>query len=134
MKPFPFIFLIFTGILLLSGSCTSPEVSYIEELRGIANQINLKCPQLIDSETRLDGIEVTDPNTLIYKYTLVHLKVADIDTPVFKKALWPGLLSSVKISADMKKIRDNNTTLHYTYKDSTNQPVCTVIITPKDYQ
>lgn len=122
--------------LLIFGSTVScrNEVPYQEELYEIAVKINAKCPQMIDSETRLDGIEIKEPVTLVYKYTLVNLMRENVDTAAFRRALWPGLVSNIKISSDMKKLRDNETIVHYAYSDKSNKPILTVTITPNDYK
>jgi hypothetical protein len=114
-------------------SCAD-EVVYEDELKEIAFKLNQKCPQMIDSETRIDGLEVKEPVTLVYKYTLMNLDVKNVDTAQFRRALWPGLLSNTKISGDMKKLRDNNTTLLYAYADKYGKAILTVTITPKDYK
>jgi hypothetical protein len=120
-------------LLCFFVSC-DPEVSYIDELRGIADQVNRKCPQMLDSETRLDGIEIAEPNTIIYKYTLVNLQTMDVDTGAFRRAMWPGLVSNVKVTSEMKKLRDNQTTLRYAYYDKAKKPICTLTITPQHYK
>lgn len=133
MKSKSIIAFVSSFLIVVLLSCSS-EVNYLTELRGIADQINRKCPQMLDSETRLDGIEVGAPNTIIYKYTLVNIKSEDVDTVAFNRAMWPGLVSNIKVSQDMKKLRDNNTIVYYAYRDKSNKPICTLLIQPKDYK
>src|SRR5437879_584974 len=73
------------------------------DLEKSASMINQKCPQMIDSETRIDAVEVKEHTTLVYRYTLVNLSVANVDTHNFYLAMWPGLLSTVKVSREMEK-------------------------------
>ena len=89
---------------------------------------------MIDSETRLDGIRVLKPNTIVYKYTLVNLLAENLDTAKFYTAMWPGLLSTIKISPDMKSLRETNTEFQYDYKDKNNKGVYLFKILPKDYK
>ena len=56
-----------------------------------------------------------------------------IDTATFRKALFPGLLSNIKISAEMKKLREHNTEVDYLYLDKNEKQVLTIKIYPKDY-
>jgi hypothetical protein len=129
-------FLVVVTLLLASVlfSCSDAEVDYVTELHQIAQQVNSKCPQLLDSETRLDGIKIIEPNTIVYKHTLVHAKVQDIDTQFFKKELWPGLLSDIKVSRDRQKLREHKSSVFFYYADKNNLPICTIKIEAKDYQ
>ena len=61
---------------------------------------------MIDSETKFEGIEFIETNKIIYKFTLINLSVQNVDTTQFKLALWPGILSTIKISSEMKKLRE----------------------------
>jgi len=131
MKLYIKIFCLLTCLSLLA--CES-ETQNADELKQIVFEFNKKCPQVIDSETRIDGLEFEDPNTLTYKYTLVNLNVQTLDTHQFYIAMWPGLLSTIKVSAEMKKLRDNDATIVYDYKDKSGKPVYVFKITPKDYK
>ena len=129
------VYLVITAFLL---SCNNPsaaveDVDYLDELHEIAQKVNQKCPQLLDSETRLDGIDILQTNTIVYKHTLIHVNAANVDTVAFKKELWPGLLGNIKVSRDMKKLREHQTTASYYYADKNNVPICTIKIQAKDY-
>ena len=126
-------FLCIVLVFVFFTHCTDPVAKNMENLSEVAKAINEKCPQMLDSETRLDGIEVKDPNTLVYRYTLVNLLANNLDTAQFYRAMWPGLISNIKVSPEMKKLRENNTTIEYYYQDKTNKPVYTFRIGPADY-
>ncbi len=121
-------------ILALALLACQSETDNADELKLIVTEFNKKCPQTIDSETRIDGLEFKEPNTITYKYTLLHLNVQVLDTHQFYLVMWPGLLSTIKVSPEMKKFRDNTTTIEYLYKDKNNLPVYLFKITPKDYK
>lgn len=118
--------------LVLNSACEN-EAEVFNELKQTVADLNKKCPQMIDSETRLDNIVVMEPNKLIYNYSLIHLLAANVDTTQFKLALWPGILSTIKISPEMKKLRDNSTLIEYAYFDTNKNHIYTFKITPKDY-
>lgn len=124
----------FISILLMSFAvgCTqlSPEARMEKDVAGI----NEKCPTMIDSETRLDGIDIVKPNTIIYKYTLVNLNVQYLDTQGFRSAMWPGILGTIKINPAMQKLRDNNTTIQYSYRDKDGRTAYIFTITPQHYK
>lgn len=113
-------------------SC-SQEKPFNERLYNTVTTINEKCPKMLDSETRIDGVEYKEPNTLLYKYTLVNVLKQNVDTHQFYLALWPGLLSTIKVSAEMKELRENNTLVQYAYNDKLNNPIYTFTIKPENY-
>ena len=88
---------------------------------------------MIDAETRLDGISIEKPNTLIYNYTLVNASALNADTHLFYLSMWPGLVSYIKVSKEMQKLRDNQTIIQYLYKDKSNQFFYRFKINPNDY-
>jgi hypothetical protein len=128
-------FLIGSVILgwIFSSCLTTPEANK-KELLQVAREINEKCPKMLDSETRLDGIEVRDPNTLVYKYTLVNFLAQNIDTAQFYHAMWPGIISTVRVSPEMKKLRENDTDIEYFYQDKAGKTIYTFRISPGDYK
>lgn len=116
--------------LLISCSSSSQPSATLDE---IAREFNKNCPQMIDSETRIDGIHIKKPNTIIYRYTLINLPVQHVDTLEFKKALLPGIISIIKLSPEMKQLKENNTNFEYHYYDKINKHIYTFKIFPNDY-
>jgi len=110
------------------------ERANMKELSAIATEVNAKCPQMLDSETRFDGIEVKEPNTLSYRYTLIKLLSQNVDTVQFYRMLWPGIVSNIRVSAEMKKLRENKTNIEYFYQDKNGKPIYTFRISPADYK
>lgn len=119
--------------LFVLASCEDAVVKNRRELSATAEKINEKCPVMIDSETRLEGIGVKEPNTLVYRYTLVNLLASNVDTVQFYRALWPGIITNIRTSIEMKKLRETNTLIEYYYQDKTNTPIYTFHISPADY-
>ena len=120
-------------LLLGFTRCTSDVEKNMTELARTAEEINEKCPAMLDSDTRLDGIEVKEPNTLVYKFTLTKLLVENVDTVSFYRMLWPGIISDIKVSLEMKKLREANTNIEYYYQDKNNKPIYTFHIGPAQY-
>jgi hypothetical protein len=129
---FNFKWVFITAFVFLIAACTDEQL-FINDLKKISEDVNKKCPQMIDSETRLDGINVEEPNTLVYNYTLVNAEVSDADTHQFYLSMWPGLISYIKVSKEMQKLRDNQTIIHYMYKNKYNKIFYRFKIYPKDY-
>lgn len=125
-------FLLFLSMIFL-GACQN-NVSYKDELASMAANVNKKCPTMLDSETRIDGVEIQEPLNLVYKYTLVNVLKQNVDTAEFYRAIWPGILSTVKISPEMRKLRENFGTVTYVYNDKMNQKIYQVNVKPENYQ
>ncbi len=126
------VWLLSASVCLLFCRCAT-ESSGSATLEEIAREFNKKCPQMIDSETKIDGIEIKEPNTIVYNYTLVNLFKQKVDTAEFNKALRPGLISVIKLSPEMKKLRDNNTNFEYAYYDKSHTFIYLFKILPTDY-
>jgi len=89
---------------------------------------------MIDSETRIDAIEIKEPNTILYKYTLVNVNVESVDTILFNAALRPGIINTLKTNPDLKDLRDVKANFEYYYKDKKNKFIYSFIVTEKDYK
>jgi hypothetical protein len=125
-------FAYFLFALVLFTHCTGnrPDAKPLEQ---IVADINAKCPQMIDSETRIDGIEIKANNVLAYKYTLINLSAANVDTSEFRKALWPGLLAIIRTNPELQELRNRQTVFEYNYLDKQKQFVYSFKILPRDY-
>lgn len=128
-----FYCLCFGSLFAFLLSCNI-EPSETEQLQQSLKTVNDKCPQMIDAETRLDAVLFQAPSTIIYKYTLVNLERKNVDTAEFRKALWPGILSGVKVSDAMKPFRDNLITIEYHYSDKSNQIIYNFRASPQEYK
>lgn len=125
--------ILFVLMLFLLNSCGN-ERPFGERLEETVVSINAKCPKMLDSETRIDRVLLRRPDTLVYCYSLVNVLRQNVDTHQFYLALWPGLLSTIKVSAEMKELRENQTVVQYAYNDKLNNPIYLFTIKPKDYQ
>ena len=105
----------------------------VKTLEEVVLAFNKTCPRLLDSETKIEGIEIKGKNTVVYKYTLIHVLAVKVDTVEFKRALWPGILSMIKISPDLNTLKNQQTTFEYAYSDRLHKPVYTFKVYPKDY-
>ena len=119
--------------ILFAQTACSDEQLFVDDLRQIAKDINNKCPRMVDSETRLDGIEIREPNTLVYKYTLVNAYLQPSDTHQFYLSMWPGLISYIKLSKELAKLREHGTAIFYEYNDKSNKLFYTIKIKPENY-
>lgn len=122
-------------LLFIFIKCAQPKTEFVNS-KAVEDvtKFNKKCPMMIDSETRIDAIEIKKPNTIIYKYTLVNLNVANVDTILFKETLRPGIINTLKINPDLKGLRDLKANFEYYYKDRKNKYIYSFTVTPNDYK
>lgn len=112
-------------------SCNTNTESSIEE--EVA-RINKSCPQMLDEETRLEKVVYFKPSLIIYNYTLVNLAKANVDTAQFRTALWPGILSGIRVDKDLEGLREKQINFEYRYYDKAKQLIYTFKISPRNYQ
>ncbi len=122
--------LILALVLAVVNAC---KPDFQEQLDQTIYNLNTECPQQVDSETKLTGITGGQPLTVVYHYALVNLDRANVDTTLFKKAMWPGLVAYIKVSEGLKTMRENGVTFVYDYNDKANHPICKILIGPVDY-
>jgi hypothetical protein len=130
MKHF-FNSLFFVACLLMAG-CGQPE-PVGPPLEEVVAEIQRKCPQMIDSETRLEAVGIKNNTDIIYQYTLVNLLVENVDTVEFRRALWPGILALIKTTPALKPLREQGIRFEYYYQDKNHNFIYTFKITPTDY-
>jgi predicted nucleic-acid-binding protein len=119
--------------LILFIQCEDRTVE-ADDLAQIASDFNKKGPRQIDSETMIENIRIKENNTIVYNYTLLNLLVKNVDTNAFKAALRPGIISVIKVSPEMKTLRDRATNFEYCYSDKNHQIVYNFKIYPRDYR
>lgn len=113
-------------------ACSGPNV--VDNLPSVVQTINEKCPKMIDSETRIDAVELRAVDTLVYYFTLVNFQRDKIDTAQFNRAMWPGIISNIKISPEMKSLRQAEVKFIYSYQDKEAKPICQFRILPVHYR
>jgi hypothetical protein len=108
-----FIVAFFGTQYLMKGSNSSDK-----ELIKISDDMNKKCPIMVDNETQLDNSKVFD-NTLQYNYTLVNVVKNDssFDLIGAKKFIMKNAQDNLDNRPEMKSYREKNVALKYNYKD-----------------
>ncbi|MGE0090387.1 MAG: hypothetical protein AB7S50_13030 [Bacteroidales bacterium] len=100
----------------------------------VANTINKNCPMMIDSETRLDNAVALPNNVFQYNYTLINMVKESTNIDEMRQYLEPNIINFVKTQPDMKTMRDNKTTVNYSYKDKKGVFLLTISVTPNQYE
>lgn len=125
-------FFVVNVLVLVFVACSQHSV--ISNLPKVVETINEKCPKMIDSETRIDAVELRGEDTLVYHFTLVNFSKENIDTAQFYKAMWPGIISNIRISPEMKGLREANAKFMYVYKDKEEKSIYSFRILPQNYR
>ena len=99
------------------------------ELVETAEQLDKKCPLMIDSETRLDSVKSVDGN-FNYFYTLVNVDKMD-NMEDSKAFLTKNAQTNLDTASTMKIYRENNVNLGYFYKNRRGQKLFEFTIKPK---
>ncbi len=108
--------------------------SFEEQLKTAANEINKRCPAMVDKDTRLDNAIAGPGKTMTYNYTLVNHNKKDLDINVFESFVRPNHIKNIKTNQGIKSFRENNVTMIYNYKDKNGIFIYRIEIKPKDYK
>lgn len=108
--------------------------SFQNEMEKASQEINKMCPQMIDSETRLDNSTVFPNKVMQYNYTLINMNSGEIDLEEMEQYLKESILNNVKTNPDLKIYRDNDATLNYLYKDKRGVFLLKIEIPPSLYK
>jgi hypothetical protein len=113
-------------------SCSSGKQDEVP-LQEVVAELNKKCPTMIDSETRLDRITAEEGPVLSYYYSLMNVEASKVDTHRFRMAVSPELLATIRVSDEMKQLRDQEVTIRYCYVDRFHKPIMNLEFTPAHY-
>jgi len=108
--------------------------SFDKEMVQSSSEINKTLPIMLDQETRLDNTMALPDRVFQYSFTLVNMVKDSIDMTELQGSLETKILNNVKTNPDQKHLRDNNTTMVYSYKDQNGVFLFKIIITPNQYK
>jgi hypothetical protein len=87
-------------------------------LKDMANELNKKCPIMVDNVTRLDSASIPNDSTFQYNYTLSISKEDSIyKGESIKQFIKSNAQKNLDENPEMNYMRDNLVSLKYTYKD-----------------
>jgi len=116
--------------VMCTGGNSAPK---LEVIKTTSEEINKKCPMVVDAYTQLDNTTVTEnPLTLVYLYTVSASKDSlDLDLNEAKKNLMKTTQNLADTSPEMAYMRDNAILLKYHYKDKNGKYLFDFTITPE---
>ena len=128
-------------VMALAGIFGKSVVNYIfgtsdeiieSQLLKMSNEINKKCPLMVDPETRLDKTGAYRKR-IYYYYTLVNYDISDVDVKYLIYKVKPALLNKIKTNTDLKFLREHKVTFIYNYRDKSGITIISFKFTPQDY-
>ena len=101
-------------------------------LVATASQLNKNLPMMVDKETRLDNTMPGPDKTIIYRYTLINLRAAEVPKDRLITAIRPQAVANYKTSDSMKDFRNNGVTMQYQYSDKSGVFITEFSVGAKD--
>lgn len=120
--------------LISFWGCTSKNRELNHQLNEMASNLNGSTPVMLDSFTRFDSASVTKDNEFCYYYTILNTTNADSLFKELKQTISENIRSQVASSPDLRIFRDNDVTLRYFYRDSLQNVVHDITVTPAQYK
>jgi len=126
--------LLFVGVFAIAFAGTQFAMSFFRggnsKLKAVAQDLNKKGPQLIDSETRIDSTTAAG-DTLVYHYTLVNLTKQDttVNFEGAKAYIQKQAQANFDTNTKMNELREMKVKLKYEYSDKKGQPLFDFTIT-----
>ena len=126
--------------ITLQTACTgntSPEETLLSKPTTLASAtelINDRCPEMVDSETRLDSVLLSQENQLSYYYTLPNKEGSGINPSAFNAFLLPGIVENVRSNPDLRMHRDSSITFVFNYRGRNGELITEFSVGPGRYR
>jgi hypothetical protein len=124
---------LFTGCRGKSGS-TEPLPWLPETLAAATELINKNCPEMIDPDTRLDSVSLSEDNRLSYFYTLPNKENSGINSVAFKAYLIPEIIDNVRLNSKLSMHRDSSVIFIFYYRDREGILITDFSVGPEQYR
>lgn len=132
-----FQIVLFAAIFLIAFFGTKIVLKEInaanQELIKTADELNKKCPKMIDQATRLDSVKAHQ-ETMSYYYSLVTIEqsIQTEEVERIKAFLNKNAQSNLDTTPQMDYYRKNKINLHYFYKNKQGIKLFEFTIKPKN--
>ena len=129
---------VIVGVTLFSGMFKAPQprISTPELLSQLVAEANKGLPMMVDTNQRMDKVELGAGNVLIYDFTLPHLSKSQLgNLSAVQKSVRQAWLDNYKAGTtpQMKSLRVREVELDYKYRDQNGVFVFEVSVNPKDF-
>ena len=129
-----FFVLIGTVLLLILQTSCKDDPPPLKNLASEASMLNGKCPEMVDSETRIDSVVLTTEGKLAYYYTMTQRTSATVNPLAFNAYLIPLIIKNVRYNSSLRMFRDSSVSMLFNYQDRNGVFVTEISIEPDQYQ
>jgi hypothetical protein len=105
-----------------------------KELTALVENYNKACPMMISNDIRMESVNTLPHNTVQYDFTLVNVQKESIKVEDLKKSVEKEIMASSKTNPSLQAFRDDDSTVIYSYKDSNQNELFKITLTPDMYQ
>ena len=106
----------------------------VKTLATATSKLNNHCPEMVDPETRLDSVFLSDEGHLTFSYTMVGREAGTFNEVALRAYLLPRILNNVHANVDLKMHRDSGLIMDFYYNDRNGEFVTEISITPDEYR
>ncbi|MGV8964072.1 MAG: hypothetical protein ACOH2V_11930 [Candidatus Saccharimonadaceae bacterium] len=121
-------------VMLLLVECTTNNDILHKQLNDMASNINKSTPVFMDQHTRFDSIGVTKENVFQYYYTIVNIDNPREMLKDQKMNLIENMKEAFATDKSLRVFSENDVTIEYIYRDTTNIIVDIITLTPSIYK
>jgi len=98
------------------------------------SRLNSHTPEMIDAETRLDSVLLSDEGHLTYYYTIIGREAGTFSEDAFNAYIYPRIINNIHANPDLKMHRDSGVVMDFYYRDRNGEPVTEISIGPDRYR
>lgn len=126
------IIFLFVGMGVLKGLYRNEE-GIEEVLTKYAQNMNQKCPITLDNNTKMDGVQYTDGNSLTYYYTVFDCTALLYNQSTNENAIKTEMLNKIHRLKDIDLFKKYHVSLRFLYRNSNGVTVIDITIKPDEY-
>ena len=124
--------------LMPAGAGPTPEASLEQFRQGnplaiLAAEMNARCPQVLDAETRLDSVTGGPGAEMAYYYTLIQTLRQGRDRTQFEAGMRPVLQKQLAEKSETETLRQFDVKLRYHYRDANGELLGIVELNSDEY-
>lgn len=127
------IVIVFVIIGIIMWENSGSLVNYDATLMLSAKTVNLMCPQMVDSDTRLDSVTTKPGRNYFYHYTAINLDRDSLDIDMACEIMKETILENMKGDISMAEFGKNDVTLHFNFNDKNALELCRIRVEPNEW-
>jgi hypothetical protein len=135
-KDYRIIIILLAGILLIIAIQKIYFSTAAQERRILdtVNDINQKCPLMLDNDTQLQSLEIiNEKHEIIYKCVLINIIKDSININDYEEHTIPLMIENTKSDPNKRIFRANKMTITYHYKDKDDNFILKHSVSPEIY-